>query len=395
MAYRIEGGENMKIARRLELFKGYLGTEMNMRLTRMREEGRDVINLGLGDPDVTPPPHLLEVLRDAVSHPDHHHYPSFYSNRPLKEAISGWYGRRFGVQLDPHTEVIPLLGSSEGLFLIHFCLLDIGDVALVPDPSYPSYEAGVTLAGGQAETLPLLKKNSFLPDLQSIPAETAKKAKMIWLNYPNNPTGASADLAFYKKLVEWAKAHDVVVVSDNPYSEICFDCQPPSFLQAPGAKEVGVEFHSLSKSYNCCGWRTGMLVGNKDVIAGMAKIKSHSDRGMYYPMQVAATKALNGPIDFMEERNRIFRERRDVVVEGLSDIGFAVERPQATFYVWSTIPKGYTSQEFCFKVLDEANVWMIPGSMYGQFGEGYLRIALTLPAERLAEAMKRLENFCG
>jgi LL-diaminopimelate aminotransferase len=383
----------MQLAKRLDLFKGYLGTEMNIRLTKMREEGRDVINLGLGDPDVTPPQHLLEALRDAVSNPDHHHYPSFYSNRSLKEAIAGWYARRFGVQLDPHTEVIPLLGSSEGLFLIHLCLLDIGDIALVPDPSYPSYEAGVKLAGGQGELFPLLRKNGFLPDLDSIPSEVAKNAKMIWVNYPNNPTGASADLGFYKKLVQWAKAYDVVVVSDNPYSEICFDCQPPSFLQVPGAKEVGVEFHSLSKSYNCCGWRTGMLVGNKDVIAGMGKIKSHSDRGMYYPLQVAATKALNGPIDFMEERNRIFQKRRDVVVQGLRDIGREVESPKATFYVWSTIPKGYTSQEFCYKVLGEANVWMIPGSMYGKYGEGYLRIALTLPVDRLSEAMRRLRKF--
>jgi LL-diaminopimelate aminotransferase len=383
----------MQLAKRLDLFKGYLGTEMNIRLTKMREEGRDVINLGLGDPDVTPPQHLLEALRDAVSNPDYHHYPSFYSNRSLKEAIAGWYARRFGVQLDPHTEVIPLLGSSEGLFLIHLCLLDIGDIALVPDPSYPSYEAGVKLAGGQGKLFPLLRKNGFLPDLDSIPSEVAKNAKMIWVNYPNNPTGASADLGFYKKLVQWAKAYDVVVVSDNPYSEICFDCQPPSFLQVPGAKEVGVEFHSLSKSYNCCGWRTGMLVGNKDVIAGMGKIKSHSDRGMYYPLQVAATKALNGPIDFMEERNRIFQKRRDVVVQGLRDIGLEVESPKATFYVWSTIPKGYTSQEFCYKVLGEANVWMIPGSMYGKYGEGYLRIALTLPVDRLSEAMRRLRKF--
>lgn len=385
----------VQLARRLDLFKGYLGTEMNMRLTKMREEGRDVINLGLGDPDVTPPPHLLDALREAVSHPNHHHYPSFYSNRPLKEAIAGWYGRRFGVQLDPNSEVLPLLGSSEGLFIIHLCLLDIGDVALVPDPSYPSYEAGVKLAGGEVEFFPLLRKNGFLPDLDSIPVESAKKAKMIWVNYPNNPTGASAELAFYRKLVEWAQAYNVVVISDNPYSEVCFDCEPPSFLQVPGAKEVGVEFHSLSKSYNCCGWRTGMLVGNKDVIAGMAKIKSHSDRGMYYPMQVAATKALNGPIDFMEERNRVFRERRDVVVRGLRDIGLEVESPDATFYIWSTIPRGYTSQEFCFKVLDEVSVWMIPGSMYGKYGEGYLRIALTHPVERLAEAMKRLKDFVG
>lgn len=385
----------MQLAKRMDLFQGYLGTQMNVRLTKMRQEGRDVINLGLGDPDVTPPQHLLDSLKDAVCHPDHHHYPSFYSVKPLKEAIAGWYGRRFEVKLDPETEVIPLLGSAEGLFIIHLCLLDPGDTALVPDPSYPSYEAGVKLAGGQVEWVPLLKENGFLPDLKSIPSNVAKKARMIWVNYPNNPTGASASSEFFRELVEWAKANHVAVVSDNPYSEICFDCRPFSFLQTPGAKDVGVEFHSLSKSYNCCGWRTGMLVGNKDVIAGMAKIKTHSDRGMYYPLQLAATQALNGPVDFMEPRNKMFRERRDIVVQGLRDIGLEVESPQATFYVWSTIPKGYTSQDFCFKVLDAINVWMIPGSMYGKHGEGYLRIALTHPAPRLAEAMMRLKQFMG
>jgi LL-diaminopimelate aminotransferase len=386
----------MQVAKRLEQFRAYLGTEMNARLTRMREEGRDVINLGLGDPDVTPPQHLLNALGEAVASPEHHHYPSFYSNRPLKEAIANWYRRRFGVALDPATEVMPLLGSSEGLFVIHLCLLDPGDTALVPDPSYPSYEAGVKIAGGQVASVPLLRKNAFLPDLASIPSDLAKRARMMWVNYPNNPTAAVAPPAFYRTLIEWARAHEVIVVHDNPYSEVAFDgYQAPSFLQFPGAKDVGVEFHSLSKSYNCCGWRTGMLVGNKDVIAGMAKIKSHSDRGMYYPMQVASTAALNGPVDFMAPRNTTFKERRDVVVSGLHEVGLDVDAPQATFYVWSPIPAGFTSQDFCFKVLDAINVWMIPGSMYGKHGEGYFRIALTHPAKRLFEAMKRLKEFMG
>jgi LL-diaminopimelate aminotransferase len=267
-------------------------------------------------------------------------------------------------------------------------------VALVPDPSYPSYEAGVKLAGGQIEWVPLLRKNGFLPDLDSIPADVARKARMIWVNYPNNPTGAVATPEFFRRLIDWAKTYDVVVVSDTPYSEICLDgyCAP-SFLEFEGAKEVGVELHSLSKSYNCCGWRAGMLVGNREVVTGMAKIKSHADRGMYYPMQVAVTKALNGPVDFMEERNQAFQERRDVVVKGLRKVGLEVDTPKATFYVWSTVPKGYTSSDFCFKVLDAANVWMIPGSMYGRHGEGYLRIALTHPADRLAEAMERLKKL--
>jgi LL-diaminopimelate aminotransferase len=378
----------------MALFNGYLGTEMNARLTKMREEGRDVINLGLGDPDVTPPQHLLDSLKDAVCEPHHHHYPSFYSAKPMKEAIAGWYRRRFNVLLDPETEIVPLLGSSEGLFHIHLCLLDGGDIALVPDPSYPSYEAGVKLAGGQMVCVPLLRQNGFLPDLDSIPPEVARRARMIWVNYPNNPTAAVATPEFYRKLIDWAMGYDVAVVHDNPYSEICFDdYRPPSFLQFEGAREVGVEFHSLSKSYNCCGWRAGMLVGNKEIVAGMAKIKSHSDRGMYYPLQVAATNALNGPTHFMKERNRVFQERRDVVVRGLREIDLEAETPRATFYVWSPVPKGYTSKDFCFKVLDAVNVWMIPGSMYGEHGEGYLRIALTHPVERLAEAMRRIIQF--
>jgi LL-diaminopimelate aminotransferase len=384
----------MNLAKRMDHFKGYLGTEMNMRLTKMREEGRDVINLGLGDPDVTPPPHLLEALRDAVCDPNHHHYPSFYSNQPLREAIAGWYKRRFDVGLDPDTEILPLLGSSEGLFHIHMCLLDIGDMALVPDPSYPSYEAGVKLAGGRVEPVPLLRKNGFLPDLEAIPPETARQARLIWVNYPNNPTAAVGNPEFYAKLITWAKKYDVVVIHDTPYSEICFDDHcPPSFMEFEGAKEVGVEFHSLSKSYNCCGWRTGMIVGNKEVLAGMAKIKSHSDRGMYYPLQVAATRALNGPVDFMQVRNNVFQERRDVVVKALKEIGLDLDTPKATFYVWAPVPSGFTSSDFCFKVLDAANVWMIPGSMYGKHGEGYFRIALTHPAKRLQEAMDRLRKF--
>ena len=342
----------MATAKRLDSFNAYLGTEMNVILTRMRAEGKDVINLGLGDPDVTPPQHLLDVLTEAVSRPENHHYPSFYSLKPLKEAIAGWYQRRFGVDLDPEAEVIPLLGSSEGLFLIHLCLLDVGDVALVPDPSYPSYVAGVALAGGQVESVPLTKANGFMPDLGAIPSEVAREAKMIWVNYPNNPTGAVATPEFYKSLIAWAREYDVVVVHDNPYSEVCFDgYRAPSFMEFEGARDVGVEFHSLSKSYNCCGWRVGMLVGNREVVAGMAKIKSHSDRGLYYPMQAAAVAALNGPVDFMDARNRTFRERRDVVVAGLREIGLEVEAPKATFYVWATVPEGFTSRDFCFKVL--------------------------------------------
>jgi LL-diaminopimelate aminotransferase len=384
----------MQIAKRMEPLKGVLVMEMNMRLAKMKQEGRDVVNLGVGDPDFNPPEHILQALQEAVGHPDYHHYPSFYPNQPLKDAIANWYKRRFGVDLDPNREVLTLLGSTDGLFMIHLCLLDSGDVALVPDPSYPSYSAGVKVVGGQVEKVSLLRENDFLPDLDSIPTEVARKAKMIWVNYPNNPTGATAPPEFYQKLISWAKAYDVVVVSDNAYSEVYFDNRRPvSFLEFPGAKEVGVELHSLSKSYNCCGWRAGMVVGNQDLVAALTRIKAHSDRGMFYPMQLAVINALNSPDGFMEKRNRIFQERREVLVEGLTKIGLKVYPPKATFYLWAGVPEGYTSQDFCFKALDQANVWMIPGSLYGKYGEGYLRIAFTHSVDRLKEAIRRLQKF--
>jgi LL-diaminopimelate aminotransferase len=385
----------MKLADRLNLFDAYLGTAMNLILTRMKQEGKDVINLGLGDPDVIPPEHMRRSLADACYSPDSHHYPSFYSPMPLKKAIAAWYERQYGVKCDPETEVLPLLGSADGLFHIHTCLLDPGDVALVPDPCYPAYIAGVKVAGGIVEALPLLRENDFLPDLDSIPPEVARRAKMIWVNYPNNPTAAHASLEFYERLALWAQKYQVAVVSDNPYSEVCFDgyCAP-SFLQVAGAKEIGVEFNSLSKAFNACGWRVGFMVGNRDIVEGMTKIKSHSDRGIFYPLQVAAAEALTGPQDFMQARNVMYQERRDVVVEGLKKCGVDVESPKGTFYIWAPLPKGVTnSKDWCFKVLDQIAVWMIPGSMYGEHGEGYFRIALTHPVERLSEAMERLEKL--
>jgi len=387
----------VRIAERMKRFDAYLGTEMNVRLTRMRAEGKDVINLGLGDPDVQPTEHQRRVLADACLDVNSHHYPSFYSPKPLKEAIAGWYRRRFGVEVDPETEVTTLLGSADGLYHINTCLLDPGDIALIPDPCYPAYVAGALIAGGRVHPVPLLKQNGFLPDLEGIPSDVARRARLIWVNYPNNPTAAAAGVDFYRRLVAWAQRYEVVVVSDNPYSEICFDdYRPGSFLEVEGARDVGIEFNSLSKAYNCCGWRTGMVLGNRAVIAALNKIKSHSDRGMFYPLQVAATESLNGPVDFMQDRNRAFQERRDVVVEALNRMGVAAERPRATFYVWAEVPKGAgSSRDFCFKALEAISVWMIPGSMYGTHGEGYFRIALTHPAARLQDAMDRLRRFLG
>ncbi|MBT7891740.1 MAG: aminotransferase class I/II-fold pyridoxal phosphate-dependent enzyme, partial [Deltaproteobacteria bacterium] len=262
----------MQLAKRLERFDGYLGTAMNAILTRMKEEGKDVINLGLGDPDVFPTEGMRKSLADACMSEDNHHYPSFYSAMPLKEAIAEWYKKQFAVSCDSTTEVTSLLGSADGLFHIHNVLLDVGDMALVPDPSYPAYVASVTVAGGVVEPVPLLQENGFLPDLDAIDPKIAERAKMIWVNYPNNPTSAYATDEFYLRLIEWAHKYNVVVISDNPYSNVCFDgYKAPSFLQFDGAKEIGIEFNSLSKSFNCCGWRTGMMLGNADIIGAIEK----------------------------------------------------------------------------------------------------------------------------
>lgn len=384
----------MRTANRLNQFEAYAGPAMNQKIALMRAEGRDVINLGLGDPDTSPTERQLQALKEAVSDPNNHHYPSAYPIQPFYEAIAGWYKRRHGVDIDPESEVIYCLGAAEVLFQIHNCLLDPGDVALISDPAYPSYEAGVKIAGGQVEFYPLLKENSFLPDLDTIPDDVARKARMIWINIPHNPTTATADEDFFVHLVEWAKEFEVVVVSDNPYMDVCFDgFRPPSFLRFPGAKDVGVELNSLSKSFNCCGWRVGMLLGNREIISGMAKIKSQSDRGLYYPLQVAAVAALTGPIDWMEDRNQMFAERRDVVVNAWGKMGLDMMTPRATFYCWGEIPSRYNSRDFSFKFLEEGNVWMIPGSAYGEQGEGFVRISCAQPAERIAEAMERMEKF--
>lgn len=385
----------MQLAKRMERFDAYLGSAMNTILTRMKSEGRDVINLGLGDPDVVPPEAMRKLLAEACIEENNHHYPSFYSALPLKQAIADCYYNQFGVTCDPETEVTPLLGSADGLFHIHNCLLDSGDTALVPDPCYPAYNASVIIAGGVIEPVPLLRANGFMPDLGAIDPRVAERAKMIWVNYPNNPTSAHASDDFYPKLIEWAHKYNVAVISDNPYCSVTFDdYEAPSFLQFDGAKEIGIEFNSLSKTYNCCGWRIGMMLGNPEIISAIEKVKSHSDRGMFYPMQLAATAALNGPKDFMKERNRSFQERRDVVVNGLKKIGLDFDPPKATFYVWSKVPEGVkNSREWCFEVLDNISVWMIPGSTYGKYGEGFFRIALTHPVDRLQDAMDRLSEF--
>jgi len=384
----------MRLANKMNSFKAYLGPAMNRKIAQMKAEGRDVINLGLGDPDVTPSERQLKALAEAALNPDNHHYPSRYPIKPFYNAVADLYKRRHGVDVDPETEIIYALGAADMLFQMHNCLLDPGDLVLISDPAYPSYEAGAKIASGRVEFYPLLKENNFLPDVDAIPADIAREAKMIWISLPNNPTTATADDDFFVKLIQWAKEFDVWVISDNPYIDMGFDgYKPPSFLKFPGAREVGVEIITMSKSFNSCGWRVGMLLGNKEIISGMAKIKSQADRGLFYPLQVASTVALTGPTDWMEERNKMFAERRDVVVKAWRKMGLEMMNPRATFYCWGAIPKGYKSDEFSSKLLEKENVWMIPGSTYGKSGEGYVRSSNVLPVERIAEAMERIARF--
>jgi LL-diaminopimelate aminotransferase len=310
--------------------------------------------------------------------------------------MASWYGRRFGVELDPDTEVLPLIGSKEGIAHIATCFIDPGDIALVPDPGYPVYAVGTLLMGGEPYYLPLTQENEFLPDLESIPEKIAKKAKVLWLNYPNNPTGAVADLEFFESAVCFARKHDIAILHDGPYSEVAYEgYKPVSFLQADGAKDVGIEFHSLSKSYNMTGWRIGMAVGNPTIIDALMRVKSNLDSGIPQAIQKMAITALEGPQDVIAEHNAIYEQRRDRLVSALTKLGLRLRPPSASLYLWARVPEKMTSVQFATRLLDEAGVVVTPGNGYGPTGEGYVRLSLTVPDEQIEEAVRRIEALPG
>lgn len=381
----------MKQAKRIKNLPPYLFAEIDRKIEAKRKEGVDVISLGIGDPCEPTPEHIVDKLCQEARNPKHHRYPSYYGMPEFRKAVAGWYERRFGLSFDPDTEVLPLIGSKEGIAHIQVAYVDPGDIVLVPDPGYPVYHSGTILAGGISHFMPLIEENGFLPDLDAIPADIADKAKLMFLNYPNNPTAAVATEEFFKKAVEFAKAHDIVIAHDFPYSEIVFDgYQAPSFLATPGARDVAVEFHSLSKTYNMTGWRIGWVLGNKGVIEALGRVKSNIDSGIFNAIQEAGITALEGPQDCVEEMRRIYKRRRDLVVNTLSDLGIKAEPSKATIYVWFKVPQGHTSASFAEMVLEKAGVVMPPGSGYGPSGEGYARISLTVPDERLKEALDRM-----
>jgi LL-diaminopimelate aminotransferase len=381
----------LKQAERIKNLPPYLFAEIERKIALKKDQGVDVISLGIGDPVEPTPQHIIDSLVKEANDPSNHRYPSFDGLPAFRQAIAGWYDRRFGLTFNPNTQVLPLVGSKEGIAHIHVAFVDPGDTVLVPDPGYPVYHSGTILAGGESYFMPLLDENDFLPDLDAIPAEVADRAKLMFLNYPNNPTSAVATEDFFRRVVAFAKKHDIVVAHDFPYSEITYDgYEAPSFLATPGAIDVGVEFHSLSKTYNMTGWRIGWVVGNTDVIEALGRVKSNIDSGIFSAIQKAGITALEGPQDIIGEMRAIYQRRRDLVVETLTDLGLDVKAPQAAIYLWVRVPEGHTSASFATLVLEKAAVVIPPGAAYGPSGEGYIRISLTVPDDRLKEALDRI-----
>lgn len=386
----------MEEARRIQALPPYLFARIDEKIAEAKAKGVDVISLGIGDPDLPTPDHIIDKLVKAARNPVNHRYPSYVGMLEFRQAVAEWYKRRSNIVLDPKKEVVSLIGSKEGIAHIAFCYLNPGDIALIPDPGYPVYGVGISLAGGVPYAIPLKEENGFLPELDRIPEEIAHKAKLMFLNYPNNPTGAIADEGFYLKVVAFAKKYDIIVCHDGPYSEIAFKgYKPLSFLEVPGAKDVGIEFHSMSKTYNMTGWRIGWAAGNARVIEALGRIKSNIDTGVFQAIQEAAIEGLLGNQDIIGEICKIYQERQDIVIEGLTALGWTVESPKATIYVWPKVPKGFTSASFCELVLDKTGVVLTPGNSYGEYGEGYFRISLTVSTERLREALKRIQDNLG
>jgi LL-diaminopimelate aminotransferase len=383
----------MRKSNRLNLIPPYLFVKIEEKKEELVKNGVDVIDFGIGDPDLPTPAHIIKKMTEVVGSLEAANYPTSKGEFAFRKAVSKWYQKRFKVELNPRDEICCLIGSKEGLAHLPLCFIDPGDIALVPDPSYPVYKICTTLAGGEPYLLPLTAENKFIPDLDSIPADVLKKAKILFINYPNNPTGAVCDKTFLGKAVAFAKKNDLLLVSDLAYSEMGYDgYQPMSILEIPGAKEVAIEFHSLSKTYNMTGWRIGMAVGNKEAVEALATIKSNIDSGAFKAVQLAAIEALSGSQECVEENRKVFEERRNVLIDGLNTLGWKLERPKATFYMWVPVPKGETSASFTEKLLDKCGILVVPGSGYGQAGEGYIRMAITLPKERIAEAIQRLKK---
>jgi len=387
------GGFPITYADRIRTLPPYLFAAIDEMKRKAIDRGMDIINLGIGDPDLPTPTPIIERIKQAVEDPKHHQYPSYDGMLSFRTAVANWYQRRFGVQADPTSEVVTLIGSKEGIGHIPLAFINPGDVVLIPSPGYPVYPVATSFAGGTPYFMPLVKQHGFLPDLDAIPNDVAQKAKLMFLNSPNNPTSVVADKAFFQRVVDFAREHHIIVCHDAAYSEIYYDGQrPPSFLEADGAKEVGVEFHSLSKTFNMTGWRIGFAVGNKDVIAGLGKVKTNIDSGVFQAIQEAGITALESDDQLTNGLRGIYQERRDVLVPGLQGLGLALDNPPAAFYVWIEVPKKFTSASFTAHLIEQAGIVTTPGNGFGEPGEGYIRMTVTTPKERLSEAVERMKK---
>ncbi|NCO33830.1 MAG: LL-diaminopimelate aminotransferase [Armatimonadetes bacterium CG2_30_59_28] len=387
----------MQRAKRLDKIPPYLFAEIGRKIAKARAEGKDVISLGIGDPDQpTPDPVIGELIR-AIRDPEDANRHRYGGDVPVREfpiAVAEWYQKRFGVELDPGKEVLALMGSKDGIAHIPWAFIDPGDIALVPQPGYPVYNVGTLFAGGESHFMPLYQQNGYQPDFDAIPAKVAASAKLMWLCYPNNPTTAVAHLEFFRRAVEFARKHDILICHDSPYSENTFDgYQSPSLLQVEGAKDVTIELNSLSKPYNMTGWRIAYAVGNAEALSALNLVKENTDSGILRAIQFAGVKALREQDTFVQQMNAIYQRRRDLVVDTLNGLGWNIEKPRATFYVWAPVPDGYAnSGSFASELLDKSGVVVTPGRGYGEAGEGYFRISLTYPDERLREAMQRIAD---
>jgi LL-diaminopimelate aminotransferase len=381
-------------AARLGLLPPYLFAEIERKIAAKRAEGVDVISLGIGDPDTPTPPSIVRRMQDAVADPGTHQYPSNRGRQSFREAVAGFYGRRFGVELDPDTEIIPALGAKEAIANLNLALLDPGDVALASDPGYPVYTMGPLLVGAEPVPMPLVPGLGFQPDFDAIPADVLRRTKIMYLNYPNNPTGAVVEDDLFERAIALARTHDFVIVHDNAYSEITYDGYvAPSFLATPGASDVGIEVFSLSKTYNMTGWRSGAVMGNPDIVSAYWQLKTNIDSGMFEAVQEASAAALDSDQESVRDMCEIYRRRRDVLVDALRAIGLEVTPPKGAIYVWARVPDGETSASFTEKVLEEAAVVISPGAAYGPSGEGFVRMSLTTPDDRLVEAAERISRL--
>ncbi|RME08579.1 MAG: LL-diaminopimelate aminotransferase [Aquificota bacterium] len=384
----------IEYAHRINALPPYLFAQIDQKKREKLSQGVDLIDLGVGDPDIPTPQPIVEAMKRAVEKPEHHRYPSYEGMLSFRQAVADWYKKRFGVELDPQKEVVTLIGSKEGIAHFPLAFINPGDVVLCPDPAYPVYKIGTLFAGGEPYILPLREENGFLPDFKSIPGDVLKRAKIIWVNYPNNPTSATADEGFYRELVAWAKEHNIIVASDLAYSEIYFGSRKPmSILQIEGAREVAIEFHSFSKTFNMTGWRLGMAVGNEKLVAGLGKVKTNVDSGQFQAIQEAGITALNLPEEELQKIRETYRERRQAMVKALEEVGLKVYKSDATFYLWVRVPEGYTSAGFVSRLLDECGIVCTPGNGFGEHGEGYFRISLTVPTQRLLEAVERIKGL--